>query len=86
MASSLADNYISEFTVLAVQEPWQNPQMQTTHNPSNSAFHLFNPPSADASVCFFVNKSLNPSFYSAAFPTLKYDLLRMKSPGEGPKI
>jgi hypothetical protein len=72
MAPLLADHCISEFTLLAVQEPWQIPHIHTYHNPSYSSFHHFYPPSADAFVYFFVNKSLNPSFYSAAFPTPKY--------------
>jgi putative hemolysin len=69
--------------VLAVQEPWHNQRVPTTHNPSNSPFHLFYTPSAEASVCFFVNKSLNPSSYSACFPTLKYGYLRLRSSVEG---
>jgi hypothetical protein len=83
MAPLLADHRIAEFTVLAVQEPGQNPHMYTTQNPSNSSFHLFYPPSAEASVCFFVNKSLNPSSYSATFPSPKYRNLRLWSPVEG---
>ncbi len=85
MAPLLADPRISEFSVLAVQEPWQNPRVLTTHNPSNSSFHLYYPPSAEASICFFVNKSLNPSSYSACFPTPKYSYLRLRSPVEGVK-
>ncbi len=77
MASLLAYHCISEFTVLAVQELWQNPHMHITHNPPNSSFHLFYPPSAEVSLCFFVNKSLNPSSYSATFPTPKYGHLRL---------
>jgi hypothetical protein len=83
MAPLLADHHISEFIVLAVQEPWQNPHMHTTHNPSNSSFHLFYPPSAEASVCFLVNKSLDPSSYSATFLTPKYGHLRLRSPVKG---
>jgi hypothetical protein len=83
MAPLLADHCISEFTVLAVQEPWRNLHMHNTHNPSNSLFHLFNPLSAKALVCFFVNKSLNPSSYSATFPTPKYGHLCLRSPVEG---
>jgi hypothetical protein len=79
MAPLLADHHMSEFTIIAIQEPWQNPHILTSHNPSNSSFHLLYPPSADASVCFFVNKSLNPSSYSAAFPTPKYGFLQLRS-------
>jgi hypothetical protein len=50
MAPLLADPHISEFSVIAVQEPWQNPRVLTTHNLSNLTFLLFYPPSAEASV------------------------------------
>ncbi len=61
VAPCLAGHCISEFTVFAVKESWQNPHIHTTQNPFNFSFHLFNPSSANASVCFFLNKSLNPS-------------------------
>jgi hypothetical protein len=86
MAPLLADYRISEFTVLAIQEPWQNPHIHTTHSPSNSSFHLFYPPSADAPVCFFLNKPLNPSSYSVAFPTPKYGYLCLRSSVEGARV
>ncbi len=72
VAPLIADRRISVFAVLAVQELWRNPRVLTTDNPSNSSFHLLYPPSAEASVCFFVNKSLYPDSYSACFPTPKY--------------
>jgi hypothetical protein len=79
MAPLLADHRNSKFTVLAVQEPWQNPHMHTTHKPSNSSFHLYYPPSAEASICFFVNKSLNSSSYFATWTTPKYGHLCLQS-------
>ncbi len=84
MAPLLDDHLISEFTVLAVQKPWLNPHIHTTHNPSNSSFYLMYPLlPTNASVCFFVNKPLNPSSNSAAFPTLKYGYLQLRSSVEG---
>jgi hypothetical protein len=83
MVPLLANHRISEFTILAVHEPWQNPHIYSTHNPLNSLFNLFYSPSADASVCFFVNKSLYPSSYSVAFPTPKYCYLRLRSSAQG---
>jgi hypothetical protein len=83
IAPLLADPRISEVSVLAVLEPWHNSCLLTTQNPSNSSFYLFYPCSAEASVCFFVNKSLNPSSYSACFPTPKYGYLRLRGSVEG---
>ncbi len=83
MAPLLADHQISEFSVLAVQEPWRNSHMHMTHNPLNSSFQLFYSLSAKASVGLLVNKSFNPSSYSATFPTSKYGHLCLRSPVEG---
>jgi hypothetical protein len=43
MVPLLADPRIFEFSVLAVQEPWHNPHILPTHNPSNFSVHLFYP-------------------------------------------
>jgi hypothetical protein len=83
MAPLLADPRISEFSVLAVQELWRNPRILTTHDPFNTSFHLIYPPSAEALVCFSVNKLSNPSSYSACFLTPKYSYLRLRRPVEG---
>ncbi len=85
MAPLLANSRLSEFSVLAVQEPWHNPGVLTTHNPSNIYLNLFYPLSAEASVCFAVNKLLNPSSYSACFPSSNYGYLCLRSPVEGVK-
>ncbi len=82
IVSPLADHGISEFTFLAIQEPWQNPHIHTTHNPCNSSIHLFYPASAD-SVYFFVNKSQHPRSYSAAFHTPECSHLCLRRSVEG---
>ncbi len=73
-----ADCRVSEFSVISVQEPWQNPRIFTTHNPSNSPLCLLYPLSAAPSVCFFMNKFLNPSSCSTCLPTLKCGYLCLR--------
>ncbi len=79
MAPLLTDNCISEFSVFTVQELWLYPYILTTHNSSNSPFDLLYAPSTEASIYFFMNKTLNPSLYSASFPTPKYGNLHLRS-------
>lgn len=43
--------------ILAVQEPWRNPQMQTTVRPPNS--HLVYRLSKEIRVCFYVSKAID---------------------------
>ena len=62
MATLLRDQNILEYDILAIQEPWRNPFMSTTHNPVPESFHLIFPQDTRdtlARVCFFINKRLN---------------------------
>ena len=62
MAGLLRDERILEFDILAIQEPWKNPFMNTTHHPAKDRFHLCYPVFGDeepARVCFFINKKLD---------------------------
>ena len=62
MATLLRDQNILEYDILAIQEPWRNPFMSTSHNPIPESFHLFFPQDtrdAPARVCFFINKRLD---------------------------
>ena len=45
--------------ILAIQEPWRNPQMPTTIRPPN--YHLVYPLRHDTRVCFYVSKVLDPN-------------------------
>lgn len=62
MATLLRDERVLEIDVLAIQEPWRNPFIDTTHHPAKDRFHLCYPASSydePARVCFFINKRLD---------------------------
>jgi hypothetical protein len=62
MASLLRDPSFREYDILAIQEPWRNPFISTTHNPIPEYFHLHFPKDTreePARVCFFINKRLD---------------------------
>jgi hypothetical protein len=62
MATLLRDPRIQEYDVLALQEPWRNPFIPTTHNPIAHSFHVCLPNDsreAPARVCLFVNKRID---------------------------
>jgi ribonuclease HI/exonuclease III len=64
MATLLRDPRIQEYDILALQEPWRNPFISTTHNPITHSFHLCFPSDskeAPARVCFFINKRIDPN-------------------------
>jgi Endonuclease-reverse transcriptase len=60
----LQDTNVQNFDVLAIQEPWMNPFMNTSYNPSTTTFHLSYPPKPLARVCFYVNKRIDPSSWA----------------------
>jgi exonuclease III len=62
MATLLRGPRVMDYDVLAIQEPWRNPFMSTTHHPAKAQFHLCYPAAIEegpARVCFFVNKRLD---------------------------
>lgn len=66
MATLLRDPRVMEYDILAIQEPWRNPFMSTTHHPAKAQFHLCYPAAIEggpARVCFFVNKGLDNTMW-----------------------
>jgi ribonuclease HI len=62
MASFLRDPKVLEYDILAIQEPWRNKHMATTHNPVAQNYHLLFPKDTleqPARTCFFVSKRLD---------------------------
>jgi endonuclease/exonuclease/phosphatase family metal-dependent hydrolase len=62
VATLLRDERVMEYDILAIQEPWRNPFMSTTHHPATNHFHLCYPVAIEdgpARACFFVNKQLD---------------------------
>lgn len=62
MATLLRDPKIQNHDILALQEPWRNPFISTTHNLISSSFHLCFPKDCKetpARTCFFINKRID---------------------------
>src|SRR5207249_940410 len=58
---------ILDYDILANQEPWRNPfDKLTTHHPIKDHFHLIFPKDNMARVCFFVNKQLDTTSWTAS--------------------
>jgi hypothetical protein len=47
MATLLRDPRIQEYDILAIQEPWRNPFISTTHNPITHSFISASPTTAE---------------------------------------
>ena len=42
-AQAMAIDSYEQFDIIAIQEPWLNPSIRTTYNPSHSQYHLIYP-------------------------------------------
>jgi ribonuclease HI/exonuclease III len=85
MATLLRDAKTAEYDILAIQEPWKNPYMDTTHHPAKEIFHLCYPPEQDgkpARVCFFVNKRLDHTKWQFKAHTRDVSTLYIKQKDE----
>lgn len=56
----LPDPKLQEYNIVAIQEPWRNPQGATILNLHRSRFHLLYRPGGDTRVCFYINKKIDP--------------------------
>lgn len=63
----LADLRTREFQVLAVQEPWINPYMYTSYNPTSSNFWLAIQECRDSRVAFYISKDIPPTSWSVRY-------------------
>ena len=69
MIPLLADPRTQNYDIIAVQEPWRNPNVPTTLNSYQSGFHLLYRPGGDTRVCFYVNANINPSSWDVEYPS-----------------
>jgi hypothetical protein len=83
MAPILADEQVTKLFVLAVKEPFQNSYIPTTHSHSYSTFHFLHQSVLQSCVCFFINKSINPSSWTGDLPSPNDSFLRLRSSVNG---
>jgi len=55
----LADLKIQQFDIIAIQEPWKNPKINTSYNPVTSGFHLAYINSPDTRACLYISKKFD---------------------------
>ena len=67
MVPLLESKEIQEIDILAIQEPWFNPQNKSTYNPSSSQFHLFHRGEEGTRVCWYVNKRVDIDSWEAEY-------------------
>jgi len=69
LAPLLADRNTRNIDILAIQEPWRNPHILSSYNPSSSPFYLSYKPHEHTRVSFYINKRLNLTNWSVTHPS-----------------
>ena len=67
LASLFQDRWITEFDLIAIQEPWRNRFLATTYHPLKAHFHLTYLDDKETRVCFYINKRIDPSAWTVSF-------------------
>ena len=69
LASLFQDRWITEYDILAIQEPWRNPFIATSYHPLKTHFQLVYMDDAETRVCFYINKRINANTWNVSFIT-----------------
>jgi len=80
LASLFQDRWISEYDVLAIQEPWRNPVIATSYHPLKTHFHLTYFDDKETRVCFYINKQIDASTWNVSFITKDIIVLEIIHP------
>ena len=78
MIPLLADQRVQNYDVIAIQEPWRNPNGPTTLSSFQSGFHLLYRPGGDTRVCFYINEKIDPESWEIEFPSSDICTLKIK--------
>jgi ribonuclease HI len=80
LASLFQDRWISDFDILAIQEPWRNPHVATSYHPLKGHFQLAYLDDKDTRVCFYINKRIDASTWNVSFITKDVVVLEITHP------
>ena len=86
LASLFADPKILEYDVLAFQEPWRNPFINTTYHPLKTHFQLIYFDDPGTRACMYINKRIDPGTWSASHLSKDIISLTIRNPRSGRKI
>jgi ribonuclease HI len=86
LASLFQDRWISEFEVLAIQEPWRNPFVATSYHPLKTHFRLAYLDDKNTRVCFYINKRIDAGTWNVSFITKDIIVLEIIHPVRRHKV
>ena len=86
LASMFRNRRILEYDILAIQEPWRNPFIDTTYHPLKEHFHLTYLADGGTRVCFYISKRIDAATWSVSYISKDIISLRIREPRSGKVI
>ncbi len=74
---------VLEYDILAIQEPWRNPFINTSYHPLKSHFQLTYLDHAATRVCLYINKRIDPGAWSVSYVSQDIISLAIRNPSSG---
>lgn len=86
LASLFRDPGVLKYDILAIQEPWRNPFIDTSYHPLKEHFQLTYLADAGTRVCFYINKRIDPSTWNVSYVSKDIISLKILNPCSGRKM
>jgi len=80
MAGLFHDPAVIQYDILAIQEPWRNPFIATSHHPLKTHFELNYLEDASTRVCFYISKRIDPGSWSVSHISKDLSRLTIRAP------
>ncbi|KAF4222379.1 hypothetical protein CNMCM5878_005661 [Aspergillus fumigatiaffinis] len=76
LASLFRNPRILDYDILAIQEPWRNPFIETSYHPLKAHFQLAYLADPATRVCLYISKRIDPSTWSVSY--VSKDIIRLR--------
>ncbi|KAF3352307.1 hypothetical protein VdG1_09169 [Verticillium dahliae VDG1] len=86
LASLFRNRKTLEYDILAIQEPWRNPFIDTTYHPLKAHFHLTYLADGGTRVCYYINKRIDAATWSVSYISKDIISLRIREPRSGKTV
>ncbi len=86
LASLFRNPRVLEYDVLAIQEPWRNPFINTTYHPLKTHFQLAYLDDKSTRVCFYINKRIDLGAWSVTHASKDIASLEIRNPNSGKRL
>ncbi|KAJ9137654.1 Endonuclease/exonuclease/phosphatase [Pleurostoma richardsiae] len=83
LASLFRNPRVLEYDILAIQEPWRNPFINTTYHPLKTHFQLTYLDDTATRACLYINKRIDPGAWSVSYISKDIVSLAIRNPSSG---